>query len=434
MATIDNTYDYFLVVFYYSVGVISIFFSVFLVMIFIFNKNSRSSAFEMTCYLSISLIFSNMSYLIYYLRIKENISDITDFFCNSQATLMTFGEMSQFIWTTIISITIYNNIVDFNIGFKKDSEEYKILKRKRRIISILFGFGFPLLIAILFNFLNVYGKSYHWCWLANEVYYKDQDIAKPNFVSIKFISIFYYSIIWILMLINFCWIVSTIRYLRKLEEEEFEYNKYSKSLIQFPLIQILIVFPQTICKFLLALGYSGTIFPSISVCFMMVQGILFTLSYGFNNQVKDYFKEFICLIFCCKKKSKNELLDKLNERDTLGNLNVKNFTLKTKVNIEDEQKCNTIEREEKNMIEKCIRNDKDGISDFSDYYSEKKSDENGNSIDTLKIKNTLDIDKKEQTHIDLLDNTEDDKFYYRNSNDSIYSKKYNEDMVRREMS
>lgn len=86
------------------------------------------------------------------------------------------------------------------------------------------------------------------------------------------------------------------------------------------------------------------------------------------------------------------------------------------------------------MIEKCIRNDKDGISDFSDYYSEKKSDENGNSIDTLKIKNTLDIDKKEQTHIDLLDNTEDDKFYYRNSNDSIYSKKYNEDMVRREMS
>ena len=37
--------------------------------------------------------------------------------------------------------------------------------------------------------------------------------------------------------------------------------------------------------------------------------------------------------------------------DQMDNLNVKNFTLKTKINNDDEQKCNTIEREEKNMIE-----------------------------------------------------------------------------------
>lgn len=431
MPTIDNTYDYFLVVFYYTMGIISIFFSLFLVFIFIFNKNSRSSAFEMTCYLSISLVFSNLSYLIYYLRINESINDITDFFCNTQASIMTFGEMSQFIWTTVISITIYNNIVDFNIGYKKGSEEYKKVKKKRRIISLSIGFGIPILLAIILNFLNVYGKSYHWCWLANKVYYDNQPAKNlPNFETIRYISIFYYSIIWILMFINFLWIVSTIRYLRQLEEEEFEYNKYSRSLIQFPLIQILIVFPQTVCKFLLALGYSGTVFPSISVCFMMIQGILFTLSYGFNNQVREYFKEFICLILCCKKQNENSLNERLNERDTLGNLNIKNFTLKTKIDSENENKCTSIERnDENNIMNRCIRNDKDGISDFSDYYSEKKSNEN--SIDNQNQKIILNSEENFQ-HID--NSSENCNNMFRNSNDSIYSKKYNEDMVRREMS
>lgn len=521
---VNFTTDLIVIIFYYSIGFISMICSSFLILVFIFNKKSRSYPFELNCYLSIALFTTNLSYIIYFMLIRDSIESINNVLCNIQAFLMTFGEISQFVWTTIIGITIYKKIVEFSSdGPKKGTNEYIKLKVSRRIKSVLFGFLFPLILSLILLFLNVFGKSNHWCWLATEKYYNNEEskssfnniitdskIITPedyysnkiylldlnsniNLDSYRFLSssshlnsdntvnrivynmnsensinfdlihkiiYIYYGLIWFLMLINYSYVFSTIKFLRENEDQDEKYvEKYIKTLIQFPIIQLFIVFPQTLSKFLTAIGYTSQFYPSVAVCLMSIQGICYTVSYGFNNYVKDIFKGYLCCIFCCKKRKINdvEVPSIVKYRDTLGqNINETKTEINTSNHLyhrkSDPDFSNISdyysESEEHNKTDDSVNNIKKEDKCGSYYDSNGRGNENIKSSLLQENKNILKSKKSKESNNfnddELIDQMKDHKVGvdskdlgkisefvdYRNSMESLYSNEKNEDLVR----
>eukprot|EP00340_Litonotus_pictus_P006708 CAMPEP_0170528118 /NCGR_PEP_ID=MMETSP0209-20121228/13612_1 /TAXON_ID=665100 ORGANISM="Litonotus pictus, Strain P1" /NCGR_SAMPLE_ID=MMETSP0209 /ASSEMBLY_ACC=CAM_ASM_000301 /LENGTH=318 /DNA_ID=CAMNT_0010819123 /DNA_START=523 /DNA_END=1475 /DNA_ORIENTATION=+ len=189
-----------------------------------------------------------------------------------------------------------------------------------------------------------------------------------RFDRIEAVASIYYGIIWLLMIINYCYLYSTIRFLKYFQEEDEEFvSKYISSLIQYPVIQFFIVFPQTIAKFTIALGYNGQTFPALAVCLITIQGILYTISYGYNNQVRARFKYYLMCIFCCKcNQVKTQLIKNAIARDTLGNTN------ETPNDESTESKRKSIQS---------------AFSNISDYYSEKSNTLNSVKSEETKQKN-----------------------------------------------
>lgn len=312
-----------ILIFYYSFGCISVIFSLFLVFIYLFYKSFRTWSFELVVYLCIFLIITNISYMIYFINPNDQLPELSNMkhICYAQGILITIGELGQFLTTTFISYSIFFNVVKFSeIRKEVDKEENKKYFRKIVIFTVIV---IPLFVSFLFYFLNMYGKSNYWCWLANDSYYNIQNsnkkyslssysnyskdyyhyyyyltqnpLIKSNYISLA--VIIYYSFIWLLMLSSYMFLIMTIKELIKLEEEEVV-EVYIKKLIQFPIILLFIVFPHTLSKFLITLNVNIPILNIISVFLMSIQGIIYTVSYGFNESVKYKIKELLC----CKKK------------------------------------------------------------------------------------------------------------------------------------
>jgi hypothetical protein len=68
----------------------------------------------------------------------------------SQGSLMVFSELSEFATASIISIYISTNIFNFQ------SNEISL---KKRLLKILFGFLFPLLLVTMGYFSDIYGLN-----------------------------------------------------------------------------------------------------------------------------------------------------------------------------------------------------------------------------------------------------------------------------------
>ena len=377
----DYTFDLLVIILYHSLSIISIFFSLFLISVFIFYKDFRTLSFELICYLSISLIITSISYLFNYMRIADDPPNTSNFFCNFQSILMTIGELGQFIWTLVISISLYQNVVLVNAIKRKESDDssFTYNDTKFRVISLICGFGIPVIIAVAFLLSDIYGKSNHWCWMASEIQY--DNFPKPKNISL--VRIFggaYYGIIWALMLSNYVLLIKTISELRKNNEETEYINHYIIKLVQFPLILMLVVFPQTISKFLITQGYEGFYIPSISVCLMSIQGVVYTLSYGFNQSIRQKFKELIYLLFCfCCSKSVSDI-----DHDSKNSINTLGEGRETRLKLETNHTPSSFEKEDVNSTysppydEKLLNKDfslKNNIKEQEDSYTSNKKNE-----------------------------------------------------------
>lgn len=312
-----------IIIFYFSLGIFAIVCCLFIILVFFVKRDSRVFTHELFCFLSVPIIITNISYMINILELDAPGPPRDDFYCNFQAAMITFSEMSQFIWTALYGFFIYFNIVLYGKE-NPDNEPYYIKNKViKRLFLMLLGYGIPLITAISLIFLDVYGKSGHWCWLANKDYYNSPtkntsnsydnlqlipnelyEPAPKGIENVDTVSIIYYSVVWLLMLLNFIFVSITINFLKRdklSSEENTLVNKYIYRLLQFPLIQLVIVFPQTLAKFLSSMGYADAVYANITVCLLVVQGIFYTMSYGLNNQIKKDIKELLCLCFCCKK-------------------------------------------------------------------------------------------------------------------------------------
>lgn len=320
MQEVNYAFDIIVIIFYYTVGIVSILASLFLIAAFAFFKENRTRSFELVVYLSICLMLSNISYIMHYTKIVDPVPSRWNSICLAQASLMTIGEIGQTLFTTFIAYSIYSNIVYFNQVKAEDRLSDEDREYTSRLAYILIGFGIPVLVGFGFIPLGVYGKSNHWCWLATPYFYDSpvDDQNKPfNLELVPIIGVVYYCFIWTLQITNYYFFFSTISVLRSNIEDEGYVNNYIVKLVQFPLIQLFIVFPQTLTKLLLTQNLKDLSLPAISVSLITVQGLLYTLSYGYNDSIRGKLKLILRIIFCCDCKKTHELSDELTERNTL---------------------------------------------------------------------------------------------------------------------
>jgi hypothetical protein len=250
----------------------------FVCLLFIFIKQIRNFPMEMVAYLCVACLFVNISYSLY------TVGDvIDDNLCNSQTFLMIWSETSMYIWAAIIAYWLYQRVVHL-----EDNLEKTTCLQRMKFLSL--GYIFPIIVATIGYYLDIFGPSGSWCW-----------VKRDTNKAIAF-SISLYALDWLLIFINFVYNLLIIRYLGKelhSKEEKELLSKYIWKLLRYPLIQIICMGPGTLLRFSeVFLHKEITILSTIHIILTCGQGILYALAYGFTTQVKEVLKD-ICLFICC---------------------------------------------------------------------------------------------------------------------------------------
>ena len=259
-------------------GSMSILSSFFNMAMFILIKSVRTEATELIFYLSIACILTNISYIM---NFTENPLDSSTAICQAQGFLMIWFDMSQAIWATLISYSVYNNIIN-------DDTNHNAYKRIR---YILIGFLLPFLLSLTALLLKLLGYAKYWCWI---------DLtADKNIRNIIYISM--YSLFWCSSFLSFYYIQKVINFLEKnytnKQEKEIIY-KYIKRIRLFPIIQLTCLIPWTISPILELFGMKNKFFEYLSVTVYSLEGLLYSIVFGFNPIISRKIEEI--LQKCCK--------------------------------------------------------------------------------------------------------------------------------------
>lgn len=125
----------------YVVGVvtdtISLIGSLCVILIYIFFKNSRNYTYSLIVQLAITNIVSSVLDFVKAGDI-ENAEDDVDALCVIQGFLFQFGTTASFLWTTIISWTLYATVV---------LNRHNVLEMLYK--KVLAGYGIPLVCAAM---------------------------------------------------------------------------------------------------------------------------------------------------------------------------------------------------------------------------------------------------------------------------------------------
>lgn len=283
-----------------SIGGLSILSSFFNISIFILFESIRTEATELIFCLSISSIMTNISYIIQFTE-DETVSKTG--ICQAQGFLMIWFEFSQAIWATLISYSVYNNIINNDNKHTRD----------KRVKYIIIGFIAPFFISLSSYITGIIGYSGYWCWM---------DMT-TNFNVARIIYIMAFSFFWSLFFVSFYFIRNVIIFLEKnytdKTEKEIIY-KYIKKIRLYPMIQVMCMIPCTLNRFIQLFGQHFIIFDYLIVIFFSIQGFLYALVFGFNPFIKDRLKEFFqkycncCLGEDQEKKGKEELTTELSKK------------------------------------------------------------------------------------------------------------------------
>lgn len=278
-------------------GCLSLLGNFFVIFVYFFYKQLRCFAFELVIYLTIACMFNNLSYLIHY-RPSINFTETQMTLCYVQAFMMVWFETSQIIWTTLIAISLYVNVVKFD---ETDSNSNCM----KRVIFLLVGFAFPLSFSIIGITMGYFGPGSNYCWI-NSI---DNSIGAIIYGNVI------YLLVWILIITNVTITIIVIRHLNKLynnEEEKELISRYIYKLIKYPIIQVICLIPATINR-IIYVFLKETFFPIqvISMCFLASQGLLYAIAYGYNTQVREILRKSLKKTFkcctCLRKKNKNKL-------------------------------------------------------------------------------------------------------------------------------
>ena len=272
-----------------SLSIIGSLFNV--IMYFIFN-DLRNEATELIVYLSISCIFTNISF---YLKFNNK----EDLMCQIQGFGLFSSQISSQIWVTLISYTAYIKTVSNNSDFNF----------KERIIYFILGYIIPLGIAFTILFLGQIGVSdlNHWCWSNNDL-----------------IVWLYYLLLWILMILSFYFMRKLTNFLRNILNQNIEDNnlieKFTSKLKYITFIQFFYVSIFTIVRLQKLIIKAPPIIDDLILYIILlilnVQGLFFAIVFGLIPMVRDKLKT-LCEKYCCLKINKNEVsVTKLMERDS----------------------------------------------------------------------------------------------------------------------
>jgi hypothetical protein len=243
---------------------------VFIILIFIIYKRLRSFPFELIVYLVFATMMNTLSYIMNYIPQYSIIMNMH--LCRSQAFIMIWFEISQFIWSVLIGFYVYRNVVHIN------GEENTSMGE--RICYLLIGFGFPLIFSFIGLFSNLLGPAGKWCWIVSQ-----EDLLWP-----KIFGAGVYVLIWILIILNLFFTLASAKFLRKIASNERERALVSYhvwKLMKYPIIQFFCLIPATINRLIFYITNKYIfVFQTISLISLSLQGLIYAVSYGLNPQVK----------------------------------------------------------------------------------------------------------------------------------------------------
>lgn len=241
---------------------------------------------EQVIYLTFSSLITTISYILQsldYEKVQESgkaLHTETLNICKIQSFLMVWFENSQYISATLIAFTVYRSVIY--------SEEIITGKTKiRRLVYLAIIFIFPFnFFAIAMLFFTVFGPSDFWCYFK----LKDENSKENNLDNVIFYSL-NYALFWILIGLNFYFNIKIISFIRKElsnENELISAKIYIRKLTIFPIIQTLLLIPGTINRFFeLLLGQNVGILIIIHATAVCSTGLIYSVVYGLNNQIKE---------------------------------------------------------------------------------------------------------------------------------------------------
>lgn len=258
-----------------TIGCLSIISCLITIITFLLFKKIRTFILELVMYLSISSLLQTISFIIFF---PKDDSESRNKLCQFQAFGMEFFGLSQFLWTCLISFSIYRSVIYLR---NYNSKETNL--RLIRFCYIFIGYGIPFIVACFGLIFKIYGVAGFWCFIDTDKIDKSKDNKYEIFYIITF------ALLWICIFFNVILYTMVIKYLKKSfdEIEESRIRNYTKPLMMYSIIQILCIFPTTIVRIyqLFNFEYFKELDYIQSICDVS-QGFLYSLAYGFNPIVK----------------------------------------------------------------------------------------------------------------------------------------------------
>lgn len=258
---------------------ISLFGLIIIILLILIFGNIKSFSFQ----LMISLMIVE---LVNYISILLPGGQDEDGWCFCQSILMSFSQMSSFIWVSLIAYTAF-----ISIKIQGHLEKYKF---QYRIGFNIVALGIPLLFTMITIVSNSIGFTGPWCWL------KMYNMSIPNQVRILAYSWFAFNIISVVLNIFFIFKVIV-------EVQKHLGNKFTKRLKLYPIVQIITTLPYLINRLYNITSHKSVFFLMIVQLFAeCARGLAYSIVFGLTDKVKDNIYEKF-LKWKKKGVTKNEL-------------------------------------------------------------------------------------------------------------------------------
>jgi hypothetical protein len=264
----ENKLIYFVCI---SLGIISMACSLVIIIILICYKRLRNDAMELVFYMTIASLFNNLSYILKYVGDEEE-ADGQTLRCQTQAFLMVWTELSQMLWAILMSCTVYQKVVVFEISDSNDN-----LTNQQRFLYISFAYFVPLIISFFFYSFDIYGLSGGWCGI------KEKDYGPMCLLIL-------YFIVWICILIVWLYTFLLIRFLCH------TYLGANRGIVSRFIYKLLCCWiPGTIYRMYFYFKDDYCFWMRLTALFgFSSQGLVYGLIYGCNPHLRKELKEIFC--------------------------------------------------------------------------------------------------------------------------------------------
>ena len=156
-----------------------------------------------------------------------------------------------------------------------------------------------------------FGPAEIWCWIRTT---KDD---KYNGFQLA-----YYILTWIIVFLNTVFVILLIWNLKQLNCNDEMISRYINKLKLYPIIQILSLIPATVNRIMYYFFDRGDIFwlGVLQIIFDSLTGLVFSILYGFNPNVRTIICDFVKGI-CSKKENVNKIDNSLDDSASIDHPN-----------------------------------------------------------------------------------------------------------------
>lgn len=263
------------------------------ILLIVIKKLHKSLLIELILYLLVSSLVNTISIMLYH--VKDTSAPVNQRLCNLQAFLMITFELSQNIWASIVSHSIYKNVVQYDREDIEANESFY-----HRLAYILLGFFLPLGISIPSFLVGDLGPSINYCWFNTEL----------EFSRVKIPMAVYYAFLWLLICFNS---VMTWRIIRFIDlrfnfnsEEKRIVRNYIKGLLRYPVVPLIVLLPATLKRLGDLVGFDSEAIHWVFMILVSLQGLVYGVTFGWNNEISCAFRDCWDLVFKRNRVSPSE--------------------------------------------------------------------------------------------------------------------------------